>query len=173
MDEFELTYLPKRIPEGIKGAPSKKMLDIYLPAKAEHPSLRIRKQGDLLEIMKKELVDENDASHKKETAIILTEAEYADLEKLPGKRIEKTRYYFSESGITYEIDIFEGPLAGLVLVDIEFPSAVNKSQFTAPEWLLADVTQEEFVAGGMLCGKSYEDIQNDLLRFGYLQRLAL
>lgn len=33
-------------------------------------------------------------------------------------------------------------------------------------------TQENFVAGGMLCGKSYEGIEKDLAKFGY-QKLFL
>lgn len=39
--------------------------------------------------------------------------------------------------------------------------------FTAPEWLLTEVTQEKCFAGGVLCGKSYADIENQLVRYGY------
>jgi hypothetical protein len=41
-----------------------------------------------------------------------------------------------------------------------------------PDFCLTDITREEFVAGGMLCGKKYEDIDNELKRFGY-ERLTL
>lgn len=34
-------------------------------------------------------------------------------------------------------------------------------------WVLAEVTQEEFIAGGMLCGKNYDDISDKLEKFGY------
>ena len=36
-----------------------------------------------------------------------------------------------------------------------------------PDFCLAEVTQEEFIAGGMLCGKSFEDIKDKLEKFGY------
>ena len=36
-----------------------------------------------------------------------------------------------------------------------------------PDFCLADVTQEEFVAGGALCGKKYPDIEQKLAAFGY------
>ena len=36
-----------------------------------------------------------------------------------------------------------------------------------PDFCLADVTQEVFIAGGMLCGKCYKDIEDDLARIGY------
>jgi len=32
---------------------------------------------------------------------------------------------------------------------------------------LADVTQEEFIAGGMLAGKTYNNISSELKRFNY------
>jgi adenylate cyclase len=173
MDEFELTYLPKHLPAGLKDAPSKKMLDIYLPTTSAHPSLRVRKQGDTMEITKKQPVRDNDASHQRETTIPLTEAEYADLSKLQGRRIEKTRYYYTESAVSYEVDVFEGELEGLILIDVEFSSKEDKNQFTPPEWFLADVTCEKFIAGGMLCGKRYDEIQGDLLKVGYIQKLFI
>ena len=36
-----------------------------------------------------------------------------------------------------------------------------------PKSLLADVTPEEFIAGGVLAGKNYDDIAGDLDRYGY------
>jgi len=66
-----------------------------------------------------------------------------------------------------EVDIFEGTLQGLVMIDFEFDSEENKHAFVIPDFCLADVTQEEWVAGGMLAGKSYEDIEKKLKRFGY------
>ena len=38
-----------------------------------------------------------------------------------------------------------------------------------PDFCLADVTQEKFIAGGMICGKSYEDIEKELKRFNYVK----
>ncbi|MEK6905851.1 MAG: hypothetical protein AABX24_05615 [Nanoarchaeota archaeon] len=36
-----------------------------------------------------------------------------------------------------------------------------------PNFCLAEVTQEDFIAGGMICGKTYEDIEDDLRKFKY------
>ena len=36
-----------------------------------------------------------------------------------------------------------------------------------PDFCLADVTQEVFIAGGMLCGKKYESIRVPLEHLGY------
>jgi CYTH domain-containing protein len=167
-EEFELTYLIKNLPEGFSNETiSKEILDIYLPANAVHAILRVRKQGDKFEITKKTPVSGTDSSHQTENTIPLTKEEFDDLALLPGKRVHKIRYYYNDLGVDYEIDIFKGDLQGLVLVDIEFTSNETKSSFIPPDWILADVTQEKFVAGGVLCGKKYSDIQINLNDYNY------
>ncbi len=167
-EEFERTYLAKRLPPDFSSnTESKEVLDTYLPASSDHAILRIRKLGDRYEITKKEPVSGTDSSHQTENTIPLTKEEFADLATLAGKRVIKIRYYHTEHSITYEIDIFQDALKGLVLVDVEFSSNEEKEKFVPPEWLLAEVTQEKFVAGGVLCGKSYAEIENQLARYGY------
>jgi inorganic pyrophosphatase len=172
-EEFELTYLAKTLPDSFSfETKSKEILDIYLPAASEHATLRIRKRGDLYEITRKEPVSGTNSSHQTENTIPLTKEEFADLSTVAGKRVRKVRYYYEEKGTTYEIDIFQDALKGLVLVEVEFKSNEEKSAYVPPAWVLADVTQEKFVAGGVLCGKSYGDIENELVRYGYTQVTA-
>ncbi len=166
MEELELTYLAKFLPPTLFTSPSKRTVDLYVPASAEHPTLRIRAQGGKQEITKKP-IREGDASHQLESTITLSPEEYAAFEKIPYKRVVKTRYYYSSNGRTYEFDIFEEDLAGLVLVDAEFETLAEKETFMAPNFCLVDVTQETFLAGGMLCGKKYSDIEPKLLKLGY------
>jgi CYTH domain-containing protein len=167
MDEFELTYLVKYFPANFEKSLKKELLDIYIPSSSDHPSLRIRKSGEKYEITKKEPAKEGDASHQIEMTITLTPAEHKELAELKGKRIEKTRYYYHHNGFIFEVDVFGGDLQGLVLADVEFGSAEKKLKFEMPSWFLVEVTQEKFLAGGMLCGKRYSDIENDLKRFDY------
>ncbi len=167
MDEFELTFLPKEVPPGALQGPSKEMLDIYVPASADHPHLRLRRSGEKREITKKQPAREGDASHQTETTIPLSPAEFDELAQIPGKRVQKVRHLYAEGGHTYEIDVFAGDLAGLVIVDVEFPSSEAKAAYQRPEWLLADITQETALAGGMLAGKQYSDIAHLLEGFGY------
>lgn len=68
-----------------------------------------------------------------------------------------------------EIDIFVDGLKGLVLMDFEFNTVKEKSDFKIPDIALADVTQEDFIAGGLLAGKTYNDIAPELKRFNYKQ----
>lgn len=167
-DEFELTYLIKYLPEDF-GEPheSKEILDIYIPASSEHALLRLRKRGEVCEMTKKVLAHGIDSSHQIEHTIPLSQDEFDALKTVEGKRVHKVRHYYKEGDLVYEIDVFQDGLAGLVLVDVEFTSNEAKSKFIAPEWFLTDVTQEKFVAGGVLCGKSYVDIRLQLEAFGY------
>ncbi len=167
MIELEKTYLAKYIPINLRSCRSKEIIDIYIPESSVHPSLRLRKNGSHFEMTKKEPAKEGDASHMIEQTIVLTEEEFNDLAKVDGKKVHKIRHYYDCNGRTAEIDVFQGALKGLVLVDFEFDTFEDKDSFDMPEFCLADVTQELFVAGGMICGKCYEDIEDDLARFGY------
>lgn len=166
MIELEKTYLAKYIPKGLKGCKSREIIDIYIPKSSRHPVLRIRKKGDNYEITKKEPV-KDDASHQKEDTIKLTAEEFGSLSLLDGKRIHKKRYYYDYKGRTAEVDVFQGPLKGLVLVDVEFSNKEDKDAFEMPDFCLVEITHEEFAAGGMLCGKGYEEIKAELEKFGY------
>jgi adenylate cyclase len=172
MIELERTYLAKELPAGLKDCPSKEMIDIYVPASAPHPDLRIRKSGSSHVITRKRPVVEGDSSRMLEETIELSADEFSELNVVPGKRVEKKRYFYEQDGHTFEIDVFTGALSGLVLVDIEFDTVEEKDSFGMPSFCLVEVTQEKFIAGGMLCGKSYADIEDRLTKFGY-KKLAL
>ena len=165
--ELEKTYLLKRLPKGLERCRKERMTDIYVPKSARHPIIRIRRVADQFEITKKSPADGSDSSEQHEHTICLTREEYGALSKLPGKRLDKTRYHFVHNGVNAQIDVFHGRLRGLALVDFEFESRMQMDVFQQPDFCLADVTQEEFIAGGMLCGRRYSDIEKELKRFGY------
>ncbi|MEW5955482.1 MAG: hypothetical protein AB1626_03020 [Candidatus Micrarchaeota archaeon] len=165
--ELEKTFLAKALPPELDKTRFDDLLDVYIPATAHHPVLRIRKKGGKLEITKKQPAKDGDASEQYEHTIPLTPAEFEALSKIEGKRLHKHRYYCNWNGTMAEVDVFQDDLAGLVLVDFEFSSPEEKAAFETPEFCLTDVTQEDFVAGGMLCGKKYSDIEPELKKFGY------
>lgn len=169
MEEIELekTYLAKFLPEGLLDCEVKELVDIYVPKNVNHPTLRIRKKGNKFEITKKTPITTRDASRQTEVTIGLDEAEYTALCDTSGKVVKKTRYFFPYKNQRAEIDVFGGELTGLVLVDFEFTSVEQMQAFEMPDFCLVDVTQENFIARGMLCGKKYSDIEEDLIRFGY------
>ena len=62
---------------------------------------------------------------------------------------------------------FGGDLYGLVVVDFEFNNEAERDVFEMPYFCLVDITQEDFIAGGMIAGKTYQDIAPELDRFNY------
>ena len=165
--ELEKTYLLKEIPAGLAECKHKELLDIYIPISSIHPILRIRKKGDDFEITKKFPVQEEDASHQIEHTIKISKEEFNELSKIPSKKVRKIRYYYLHNDNLGEFDVFQDELEGLILVDFEFKTIAEKAAFTIPDFCLTDATQKEFVAGGMLCGKNYTDIEKELEEFGY------
>lgn len=168
MIELEKTYLAKFLPKELKNCDKKEIIDYYIPKNSFHPCLRIRKNGDKYEITKKKPINEGDASSQLEQTIPLTKEEFEALTKNIEARItHKIRYYFNYEGKVAEFDIFQKKLNSLVLIDFEFNTEEEKENFEMPDFCLENITQEEFVAGGTISGKSYQDIENDLNRFNY------
>ena len=168
MIELERTYLAKFIPDNLKSCEHREIIDVYIPKESAHPSLRLRKNGDHFEITKKEPLKEEDVSQQREQTIVLTEQEFTTLHsQLKGKKIRKIRYKLKYKNNYAEVDVFQDSLTGLILVDFEFKNNQDKNNFRMPDFCLAEVTQEEFIAGGVLCGKSYDDIKSNLDKFNY------
>jgi CYTH domain-containing protein len=166
MKELERTFLVKSLPKDLFLSKSKEIIDIYLPASHDHPVLRLRKNGDKFEMTKKQPLDD-DASEQEEQTIKLSKHEFEELLKLPGKKVRKIRYFHEYKQKIAEFDVFQDSLKGLVLVDFEFDTKEHKAVFAMPEFCLVEVTHEDFIAGGKLCGKGYEDIEERLKMFGY------
>jgi CYTH domain-containing protein len=166
--ELERTFLAKYLPNDLDNFPSKQMQDNYIPKQARHPVLRIRKNREKFTITKKYPKSQKDNSIMIEETINLTQEEYHALQQIDSKTHKKIRYqYKTNNSKICEIDIYQDNLKGLVIIDFEFNTIEEKNNFIPPDFCLVEVTQEEFIAGGYLCGKSYEDIQEELEKFGY------
>lgn len=65
------------------------------------------------------------------------------------KKIIKTRFEFDFEGFIWEVDEFESPKEGLILAEIELSS--EKENFTHPEWLMEEVSnQPEYYNANMI-----------------------
>lgn len=167
MLELEKTYLLKSLPKELKNITPVRITDIYIPESTAHAHLRLRQKGATYEITKKTLVNPDDASTQTEETIALTEEEFSALATCSSRKVVKDRYKIPVGKYLAEIDIFQEKLSGLVLADFEFKTEAEKSAFTPPDFALADVTQEEFIAGGFLSGKTYANLTPSLAQFNY------
>jgi CYTH domain-containing protein len=165
--ERERTFLLKYVPKDLEKCESIEIVDIYIPQSAEHPVLRIRKRGDVFEMTKKQPLVGTDSSEQSEHTISLSAEEFEALSKIEGKRFRKRRYFSPFEKMVAEVDVYLDELQGLIVVDFEFKSSQEKDAFGMPDFCLADVTQDKEIAGGMLAGKKYSDIEDFLKERGY------
>ena len=60
-----------------------------------------------------------------------------------GRRIEKRRYEIpAGDGLTIELDVYTGALAGLVVAEVEFDSEDAAEGFSGPGWLGREITDD-------------------------------
>jgi adenylate cyclase len=67
--------------------------------------------------------------------------------------IEKTRHFVEHAGHTWEVDVFEGENAGLIVAEIELSRA--DEAFETPAWVAQEVTDEDRYANSRLSQLPY------------------
>lgn len=87
------------------------------------------------------------------------EIPYADAQAMldslcQGGRVQKTRYIVQRDGTRFEVDVFDGDNAGLVLAEIELES--EGQSFETPSWLGQEVTQDKRYSNAVLAQKPYK-----------------
>lgn len=133
--EIERKYLVKSLPENLESYPYKDIEQGYL---CTDPVVRIRRGGDKYTLTYKG----KGLLVREEYNLPLTQESFAHLkEKIDGILISKRRYLIPlNETLTAELDIFEGTLAPLQLVEVEFETEEEANSFTPPEWFGEDVT---------------------------------
>ena len=107
------------------------------PAGAE---VRLRRVGDALLMT----VKTGRGLVRGEVEFALAAAEFSKLWPLTsGRRVVKTRHLVAlDGGLTAEVDVYEGDLAGLLTGEVEFGDEATARGFVAPAWLGRDVTDD-------------------------------
>jgi adenylate cyclase len=59
-----------------------------------------------------------------------------------GRRLSKVRYEVPVGALTAELDQYSDELAGLITVEVEFPSVAEASVFNPPEWFGRELTED-------------------------------
>ena len=134
--EIERKYLIRRLPENLSQYQCKKIAQGYI---CTNPVVRIRKSDDEYYLTYKG----KGLMAREEYNLPLTQDGYEHmLPKIDGRLIEKSRYLIPLDGKpTAELDIFEGDLAPLIIVEVEFDSLDAANSFIPPEWFGEDVTE--------------------------------
>lgn len=76
------------------------------------------------------------------TTMYLTEEEHAAFAGLPGRDLVKVRHFVEHGDRVWGVDVFEGPLAGLVIAECECDSREAVEAITPPDWAGREITGE-------------------------------
>ncbi|WP_148045030.1 hypothetical protein [Nocardioides marmorisolisilvae] len=105
----------------------------------------VRGEGEpVFKLTQKVRPDVDDPSIVAITNLYLSEDEYRMLVALPGADLVKTRSLCAG----FAVDVFHGPLAGLVLAEVEVEDL--EADLVLPAWLGAEVTRDDRYSGGAL-----------------------
>jgi CYTH domain-containing protein len=96
------------------------------------------------------------------TSTYLSAAEYDLLASLPAAVLSKTRLSVPPLGI----DVFEPPLHGLIMADIEFSTDREAQAFLPPPEAIAEVTDDPRFTGGSLVRARRHDLVAWLAEYG-------
>lgn len=144
--EIEKKFLVRELPENLEQYPKKVMEQGYL---CSNPVVRIRRSNEdyILTYKSRFGLEDTDENVKicNELEAPLNKEGYEHLrEKTDGNLIKKTRYMIpleqAEHPLTAELDVFEGDLSGLIVVEVEFPAPEDADKFQKPDWFGEDVS---------------------------------
>jgi CYTH domain-containing protein len=96
--------------------------------------------------------------------VYLSGYEYEVLSVFEGNELRKNRYTYEHGGRLYSIDVFLGPLRGLVLAETDFESDEAMDAFAPPAFAHSDVTRDELFTGGRLVELTAEELRAELAR---------
>lgn len=57
-----------------------------------------------------------------------------------GRRLSKNRFIMEHDGHAIEIDLYHGPLSGLVVAEVEFETEDRARAFAPPDWFGREIT---------------------------------
>ena len=131
--ERERTWLVRDLPDLPPGTP---ITQGYLVVGTAR-SVRARRKGEQHVVTVKGGV----GATRTEIEWPITPEAFAGLWPLTeGRRVAKVRHEVPVEGGTAEVDVFEGALEGLVIVEVEFDTDVAMAAFDPPDWFGAEVT---------------------------------
>lgn len=154
--EIERKFLVKELPQNLGKYECRQIEQGYL---CTAPVVRIRRSNETYILTYKG----EGLLMREEYNLPLTKEGYEHLKtKTDGILITKKRYKIPYQKYMIELDIFEGELAPLCLVEVEFDSKEEAEAFSVPEWFGEDVTFSEKYQNSYLSRHGLDEIRDHL-----------
>jgi adenylate cyclase len=134
--EIERKFRVARLPTGLGNGASLRQAYVAVEGDVE---VRVRSDGTHHVLT----VKGGGGLERAEVEVAIDAAAFDELWGLAGDRhLEKTRHRVDLDGLTAELDLYTGPLAGLAVVEVEFPSRREAEAFDPPDWFGVELTGE-------------------------------
>jgi len=124
-------------------------------SRRKEATVRVRIKGDKGVLTIKGEANEHFVRAEFEYDVPLEDVEQILATLCEGTPIEKTRHLVEHAGHTWEVDVFEGKNAGLVVAEIELSAA--DEDFERPDWVGEDVTDDERYLNARLTAAPYSE----------------
>jgi CYTH domain-containing protein len=98
--------------------------------------------------------------------ILLSEDERRLFDALTGDRLTKTRHRVLHLGRVFAVDVFDPPLHGLILCEIEASTLDDLMRAQPPAFVHSEVTEDPFFNGVNLCRIGRDDLLAKLASIG-------
>jgi len=136
--EIEKKFLIKELPKNLENYISYEISQGYLIIMKDK-ELRIRRKGEKYY----QTIKTGEGLSRNEKEIEITSDQFNALWPLTeGKRVEKVRYEIGDKSSLIELDIYYGPLKGLITAEVEFKSEQSSNEFQPPQWFGKEITLE-------------------------------
>lgn len=124
--------LPKEYDESL-------MITQFYVSESTDSEVRVRIENDAATLTIK---SKEPGSRRTEFEYDLPISDAIDLQALFGENaIEKTRYVVAFGNLSWEIDVFQGRLSGLILAEVELKEG-HDEKIELPSWLGSEVTED-------------------------------
>jgi adenylate cyclase len=134
VSEIERKFRVARVPTGLGAGTSLRQAYVAVEGAVE---VRVRSDGTHHVLT----VKGGAGLERDEVEVAIDAAVFASLWRLAGDRhLEKTRHRIGLDGLTAELDLYAGALAGLAVVEVEFASRQEAEAFDPPDWFGAELT---------------------------------
>jgi CYTH domain-containing protein len=155
MQEIERKFLVGILPE-LSGLAFSRIEQGYLIIGGDGTELRVRdNNGKYTQTFK-----QGHGLSRTEVEVRLEKAQFEKLWPLTaGKRISKTRYIIPYKQIEIELDIYHGPLSGLMTAEVEFESEASSRHFKKLPWMGREVTGDPLYLNQRLAAHGLPDVE--------------
>jgi CYTH domain-containing protein len=139
--EIERKYLIPSPPLNLEQFPHSRIEQAYVAIDPVGTEVRIRRRAEQTTLT----VKGGRGRSRAEEELEIDPERFTRLWELSaGRCLEKTRYELSsDDGLTIELDIYAGRLAGLTVAEVEFDSPEAADRFVPPPWFGREVTDDD------------------------------